>query len=61
MLAVFVQEVFQEYRNLFTPFSQRRNMNGDYIQAIKQIFAEDSFLYSFFQGLLVAARTLTST
>src|SRR5919198_4378781 len=50
VLTVLAQEEIEVYGDLFAPFPQWRKVDGDHVQAVKQVFAKKTLLHGFFQG-----------
>src|SRR5919204_734573 len=52
IFAVFSKEELQKNRDLFAPFAQRRDMNGDNIEPVEQVLTKQSLLHRPFQRLV---------
>ena len=50
--AVVMQKMLTQSGNVLDPFAQGRNINGNHIQAIKEIAAEAILLHQLFQNLI---------
>src|SRR6185437_6162825 len=37
---IAIDEVLHQHRNVFSPLSQRRNLNGKNVKAVEKVFAE---------------------
>src|SRR5581483_10209166 len=51
-LAVFAQEELEEDRDLLATLTQRRNVDGDDVEAIKQVLAKGAFLHGTLERLV---------
>ena len=58
---VLSQQVIGQHRNLIAALAQRRQKNGDHVDAIQQVLAEQPVANPFLQQFIGGATTRTST